>query len=71
VETITITVSVAKVQTMADGGKRYTFDGMETESYEAAQLMECQRLMVAGRLTFEPIETSNGDDGEKNENRSY
>lgn len=55
-ETIIITVAVAKVQTMADGSKRYVFDGSEMNSYEAAQLMECQRLGVVGKLTFEAIE---------------
>lgn len=55
-EAITTTVNVARVQTMADGGLRFIFDAPETETYQAAQFMECKRFGIVGTLTFEPIE---------------
>lgn len=63
-ESITITATVAKVQTMADGGLRFIFDAPETETLQAAQFMECKRWGVVGKLTFEAMEpeTKNGDD---------
>lgn len=36
--------TVARVQTMADGGLRFTFDVPETAIMQAAQLMECKRF---------------------------
>jgi hypothetical protein len=55
-EPITTTVTVAKVQTMADGGLRFIFDAPETETLQAAQFMECKRWGVVGKLTFEALE---------------
>lgn len=72
-ETITTTVTVAKVQTMADGGLRFIFDAPETETLQAAQLMECKRFGVVGRLTFEQIEDTNQvekSDSEPNRDKS-
>ena len=40
---ITFTAAVDKVQTLADGGIRVTFDLPETAITEAALLMECKR----------------------------
>ena len=55
-EPIITTAIIARVQTMADGGLRFTFDAPETETLQAAQLMECKRFGVVGKLTFEAIE---------------
>jgi hypothetical protein len=52
---ITFTAVVQKVQTLADGGLRFTFDAPETEVLAAAELMECKRLGVVGNLVFESI----------------
>lgn len=38
---------VSKIQTLADGGLRFTFDVDETHSVQAAELMECKRAGVA------------------------
>jgi hypothetical protein len=51
---ITSPAQIVKVQTLADGGLRYTFDVQEDQVLEAAYLMECKRRGVPGRLTFEP-----------------
>ena len=42
--TIKFHASVARIQTMADGGLRFTFDVGEMETLAAVQLMECKRL---------------------------
>jgi hypothetical protein len=55
-EPIVTTATVAKVQTMADGGLRFIFDAPETETLQAAQLMECKRFGVVGKLVFEQVE---------------
>ena len=47
-------VQIVKVQTLSDGGLRYTFDAPEGQVLTAAYLMECKRRGVPGRLTFEP-----------------
>jgi len=41
---------VSKVQTLSDGGLRFTFDVDETHSAEAAALMECKRIGVVLRV---------------------
>lgn len=56
-EAIETTVVVARIQTMADGGLRFTFDAPETETLQAAQLMECKRFGIVGKLIFEPVES--------------
>lgn len=64
-EPIITTVIVARVQTMADGGLRFIFDAPETETFIAAQFMECKRFGIVGKLTFTPVE--NNTDGRNNE----
>lgn len=59
-ETIEMTVQVARVQTLADGGLRFTLDAPETAIMQAAQLMECKRFGVVLKLTAEPIEQEEG-----------
>lgn len=41
---IKATVEVARIQTLADGGLRWTFDAPETAVMQSAELMECKRL---------------------------
>lgn len=41
---------VSKVQTLADGGLRFTFDVDESHSAQAADLMECKRVGVVLRV---------------------
>lgn len=41
---VEFTAVVSKVQTLSDGGLRFTFDVDETHSVQAAELMECKRL---------------------------
>lgn len=53
-QAITSPAQIIKVQTLADGGLRYTFDAQEDQVLEAAYLMECKRRGVPGRLTFKP-----------------
>lgn len=47
-------VQIVKIQTLADGGLRFTFDAPEQQVLTAAHLMECKRRGVPGWLTFEP-----------------
>lgn len=47
---------VAKIQTLADGGLRFTFDAPESEAMAAAQLIEFKRWGIAGTLVFIPDE---------------
>ena len=56
--------AIAKVQTMADGGKRVYLDFPEDSASVMAQLMECQRLGIYLDVTFEAHETQadTGDD---------
>lgn len=58
IEPIKTVVTIAKIQTMADGGLRFVFDAGEMETLQAAYLMECKRFGVAGELTFIPIENT-------------
>lgn len=45
-DSITFQAAIARVQTMADGGLRFTLDAPETEIMAAAKLMECKRFGV-------------------------
>lgn len=54
-EDIEFPAQVTKVQTLADGGIRVTLDLPESAIFEAAQLMECKRCGVAGKITFSPM----------------
>jgi hypothetical protein len=51
---ITSPGQIVKVQTLSDGGLRYTFDVQEDQVLEAAFLMECKRRGIPGRLTYVP-----------------
>jgi Zn-dependent alcohol dehydrogenase len=51
---IRFTAVVQKVQTLADGGLRFTFDAPETEVMAAAELMEAKRVGVVVMVTIEP-----------------
>lgn len=42
---------VSKIQTLADGGLRFTFDVDETHSVQAAELMECKRAGVVLKVS--------------------
>lgn len=66
VTNITFPAQVVKVQTLADGGLRVTFDLPETAILAAAHLMECKRVGVAGEVTFKAIVSQGreGDDGD-------
>lgn len=50
--TITVTAAVNKVQTLADGGIRWTFDVPETAVLESAHLMEIKRNGVPVEMTL-------------------
>ena len=45
---------IVKVQTLSDGGLRWTFDVLEDQVLQSSWLMECKRRGVPGWLTFEP-----------------
>lgn len=64
-DAITFEAQVARVQTLADGGLRVTFDMPETAVLAAAQLMECKRLGVAGQVTFQAGD-NDGTDSTRN-----
>lgn len=53
-EPITFTAVVQKIQTLADGGLRFTFDAPETEVMAAAELMEAKRIGVVLSVVVEP-----------------
>jgi len=48
---IVFQATVAKVQTMVDGGLRVVFDLPETAIAQVGQLMECKRQMIPLRIT--------------------
>lgn len=54
-EPVAVIAQITKVQTLADGGVRWTFDGPEDAVMESAALMEMKRLGFAVKLTIEPI----------------
>lgn len=54
--TISFVASVQKVQTLADGGLRFTFDAPETEVMAAAELMEAKRIGVSFTVKLEAID---------------
>lgn len=61
--TITVTAEVNKIQTLADGGLRWTFDLPETAVLESAHLMEIRRNGVAVQMTLVPA-----GDGKQHDN---
>ena len=54
-EPIEFHATIAKVQTLADGGIRLTLDLPETAIVQAAQLMEVRRRMGAVDASLEPV----------------
>ena len=50
-EPITFTAQVARVQTLADGGLRFTLDAGEADVMAAAELMTCKRFGVVLTVT--------------------
>jgi len=52
---IQVIAAVQKVQTLADGGLRWTFDLPESAILQSAQLMEIRRSQTAVELTIEPV----------------
>ena len=63
---IEFVASVAKVQTMADGGLRFIFDAPETAVMQAAQLMECKRFGAVLVIRCTPAEEGLINKGNKN-----
>lgn len=55
-DTIKVTAAVNKVQTLADGGLRWTFDLPETAVLESAHLMEIRRNGLPVEMTLTPTE---------------
>lgn len=53
-ESIGFECQVARIQTMADGGLRFTFDTGEQYVKQAAQLMECKRFSAWLKVSIEP-----------------
>jgi hypothetical protein len=53
---------VAKVTTLADGGKRVTFDLPEDTSVQAGQLMELQRMGMALTVRVYPAQEIRSED---------
>ena len=66
-EPIALIAQISKVQTLADGGMRYTFDGPEDAVMQSAALMEMKRLGYAVRLVIEPVQqgAKSQDNGRK------
>jgi len=56
---ITFYASVQKVQTLADGGLRFTFDAPESAIMPAAELMACKRMGVVVDVV---VTVKQGDD---------
>lgn len=66
-EPIEFVAQVARVQTLADGGLRFTLDASESAVMQAAELMTCKRFGVVLKVTCEALEQ--GDDGEAGKGR--
>jgi hypothetical protein len=54
VDSIVVIAQVARVQTLADGGIRWTFDVPETAVLQSANLMECKRLGAVVKMELIP-----------------
>ena len=65
--------SVAKVQTLADGGLRFTFDAPETAIMPAAELMACKRVgvVVDVVVTIQQSDEPSEDESERKHTRTY
>jgi len=66
-DAITFSAQVARVQTLADGGLRFTLDAPESSVMQAAELMTCKRFGVVLQVTCEALEQD--DDGEDGKGR--
>lgn len=53
-EPIKVTMQVQKVQTLADGGTRWTFDLSEGHALESATLIVCQEQGALVEATLTP-----------------
>lgn len=53
---ITFTAVVYKVQTLVDGGLRFTLDAGEDAVMQAAQLIECKRFGALVEVAMTPVE---------------
>ena len=60
---ITFYGSIAKVQTLVDGGIRVTLDLPETATLQMAQLAECQRSGLALEITARLVESKESGEG--------
>ncbi len=65
-DAVTFPAQVARVQTLADGGLRVTFDLPEGAVLAAAQLMEFKRWDVTGEVTYVPHRNGDGRTGKGN-----
>jgi len=54
-QTISVMMTVAKVQTLADGGLRVTLDMSEKDVIQMAQFVECKRAGVVLQAEFTPL----------------
>ena len=55
-DAIEFSAQVARVQTLADGGLRFTLDAPEQCVMQAAELMTCKRFGVALEVTCSALE---------------
>jgi hypothetical protein len=62
---IVFIASVHKVQTLVDGGWRFTFNASENSAEIGALLAECQRFGVVLKLVANTIEEQGQDNGEQ------
>jgi hypothetical protein len=49
---------VSRVGTLADGGIRFTFDVDESQTLQAAELMECKRMGIVLTVTAESVQNT-------------
>lgn len=49
--------AVSKIQTLSDGGLRFTFDVDESQTLQAAELMECKRIGVVLTITAQELQS--------------
>ena len=63
VDAIEFPAIVQKVQTLADGGIRATFDMPETCVMQAAELMACKRVEVALKVTVSLLNSQDQGNG--------
>jgi hypothetical protein len=54
-DTISVIMTVVKVQTMADGGLRVTLDMSENDIMQMAQFAECKRHGATLQAEFVPM----------------